>query len=222
MRITVRDAATLLNATEANVYRWIESGALPARRVDEQFRINPSELLEWATSRGLPVDPTLFHAEDEDERIPSVAASLERGGVFHDVPGDTPGEALRAIVDLLPLDEAGDRALLLDLLLAQGASAVVPVGGGVAVPHVRHPIALAADEPSVALFFLRRALALGAPDGEGVFALFLLVSPTTRVHLQMLSKIAFLLRHPTFREAVRSRADAARIVAAARGIEDVA
>ena len=219
MRVTVREAAALLDAPEATVYAWIESGNLPASRINDQFRINRSELLEWATSRNLPVAPALFHEEDEDERIPSVAESLEHGGVHHDVVGSTRDEVLRSILALLELDDEGDRETLLQLLLVRDASAVVPVGDGIAIPHVRNPIALAADEPTLTLCFLRQPVDFAAPDGQPVFALFFLVSPTTRVHLQMLAKIAFLLRDPRFRDALKSRASGARLIEIARSLE---
>lgn len=219
MRVTVREAATLLNAPEAKVYAWIESGNLPAHRINDQFRINRSELLEWATARNLHVSAALFHEAEDDERIPSVAESLERGGVFHDVGGATREEALRSIIALLKLDDDGDRETLLQILLARDAEAVAPIGGGIAIPHVRNPIALSMDEPSLTLCFLRQPVDFGAPDGQPLFALFFLVSPTTRVHLQMLSKIAYLLRNQGFREAVRGRESAARLIVAARNIE---
>jgi PTS system nitrogen regulatory IIA component len=219
VRVTIREAARLLEATEAKVYAWIESGALPAYRINDQYRINRSELLEWATARNLPVAPALFHEAEENEHIPSAAESLERGGVFHDVGGATREEALRSIINLLKLEDEGDREMLLQLLLARDAAAVVPVGEGIAIPHVRNPIALSADEPSLTLCFLRQPVDFGAPDGQPVFALFFLVSPTTRVHLQMLAKVAWLLRTPAFREAIRGRGSAAQVMAAARNVE---
>jgi PTS system nitrogen regulatory IIA component len=222
MRVTVREAATLLNAPEAKVYEWIESRDLPAHRINDQYRINRSELLEWATVRKLSIDPGLFHGEEEDERVPSIAESLERGGVFHEVGGSTREEALRSIIALLKLDDEGDRETLLDLLLARDAAAVVPVGDGIAIPHVRNPIALSLDEPSLTLCFLRQPVDFGAPDGQPVFALFFLVSPTTRVHLQMLAKVAYLLRNPAFRGAIRGRESAARLIDVARSIEQAA
>ena len=216
MRLTVREAAALLKAPETKVYAWIESGELPAQRIDDQYRINRSELLEWATERSLPVAPALFHEAEEDERIPSAAESLERGGVFHDVPGTTRNEVLRSLIALLKLEDEGDRETLLELLLARDAAAVVPVGGGIAIPHVRNPIALSTDEPFLTLFLLRHAVDFGAPDGKPVFALFFLVSPTTRVHLQMLAKVSYLLRDSAFREAIQGRAPADRLIEIAR------
>ena len=219
MRVTVREAAALLDAPEAKVYEWIESGDLPAYRINDQYRINRSELLEWATSRNLPVAPAMFHEAEEDERIPSVAESLERGGVFHDVGGATRDEVLRSILALLKLEDEGDRETLLQLLLARDAAAVVPVGEGIAIPHVRYPIVLSTDEPSLALCFLRHPVDFAAPDGQPVFALFFLVSPTTRAHLQMLAKIAYLLRDPGFREALQARAPASRLIEIARSVD---
>jgi PTS system nitrogen regulatory IIA component len=219
MRVTVREAAAFLNAGEAKVYAWIESGDLPAYRINDQYRINRSELLEWATERNIPVAPALFHEAKEDERIPSAAESLERGGVFHDVGGTTREEVLRSIIVLLKLEDEGDRETLLQLLLARDTAAVVAVGDGIAIPHVRNPIALSTDEPSLTLCFLREPVDFAAPDGKPVFALFFLVSPTTRVHLQMLAKIAHLLRDPAFREAIRGRAPAARVIEVARNVE---
>ncbi len=222
MRVTVREAASLLNAPEAQVYEWIESGDLPAHRINDQYRINRSELLEWATGRNIAVAPALFHEDEEDERIPSVAESLERGGVFHDVPGATREEILRSVVSLLKLEDDGDRRTLLDLFLARDAGAVVPVGDGIAIPHVRNPIALSADELALTLCFLRQPVDFAAPDGKPVFALFVLVSPNTRAHLKMLAKIAYVLRDPAFREAVKGRAPAARVIEIARFVEGAA
>ena len=200
------------------MYEWIESGDLPAHRINDQFRINRSELLEWATQRNIAVAPALFHEDEEDERIPSVAESLGRGGVFHDVPGATREEVLRSIVALLKVEDEGDRETLLDLFLARGAGAVVPVGDGIAIPHVRNPIALAADEISLTLCFLRKPVDVAVPDGP-IFALFFLVSPTTRAHLKMLAKIAFLLRDPRFRGAIGARVLAARAIEVSRIVD---
>ncbi len=218
MRLTVREVATLLNSPEETVYRWIESGEMPAYRIHDQYRINRSELLEWATAMRIPVAPELFRETDDADHIPSVSECLSRGGVFHDVPGATRSEALSEIVRHLPLGE-GDRELLRELLLARGAAATVAVGGGIAIPHVRKPIVLAEDEPLLTLCFLKTPVDFGAPDGEPVFALFLLVCPTVRLHLQMLAKLARVLREPTFREALRTRPSGERLVEMARRIE---
>jgi PTS system nitrogen regulatory IIA component len=220
MRLTIREAAVLLEATEEKLYDWIESGDLPAYKMAGQYRINRSELLEWATARKMAVAPDLFHEPEEDERIPSVAESLELGGIHHGVPGGSAETALRSVIARLRLDDEGDREMLESVLLARDATAVAPVGEGIAIPHVRNPVALATDEPSLMLSFLDEPVDFGAPDGQPIFALFFLISPTTRVHLQMLAKIAYLLGQPSFRQAVRERAPAERLIEIARELEE--
>lgn len=218
MRLTVREVATLLNSPEETVYRWIESGELPANRIHDQYRVNRSELLEWATARRIPVDPELFRESNGESHIPAASECLRLGGVFHDIPGSTPSEMLEEAVRHLRLNTT-DSELLLSLLLARGAAAMVTVGGGIAIPHVRKPIVLADDEPMLTLCYLRTPVDLGAADGESVYALFLLVCPTVRLHLQMLAKLACLLRHPLFRQALRARSSADGVVDMARRIE---
>jgi nitrogen PTS system EIIA component len=219
MRLTVREVAALLGSPEEAVYRWIESGEMPAHRIHDQYRVNRSELLEWATARRLPLAPETFHESNGETLIPSASDCLKLGGVVSDIAGSTPFDVLREIVRHLPLSGA-DRELLLSLVLARDAAATVTVGGGIAIPHVRKPIVLADDQPLLTLCYLRTCVDFAAADGQPVFALFFLVSPTVRLHLQLLAKLAGLLRNPRFRETLQARAPADRVIDAARRIEN--
>jgi len=53
MQLTVKEAAKELNVAEKTVYRWIQSGGLPAYRVAGEYRINRAMLYDWASSRKL-------------------------------------------------------------------------------------------------------------------------------------------------------------------------
>src|SRR5438034_393382 len=64
MQLGVRDVSKLLNVSEKTIYRWVGQGILPAYRVNEQYRFNRAELLEWATSRKMNVSAAVF---DEPE-----------------------------------------------------------------------------------------------------------------------------------------------------------
>ena len=59
----------------------------------------------------------------------------------------------------------------------------------------------------------------GAIDGKPVFALFGLISPTVRVHLHVLSRLAYGLQDPGFKAAVIRKAPAAEILNEARRVE---
>jgi PTS system nitrogen regulatory IIA component len=219
-KLTVRDAAALLNASEKSVYRWIKEGVLPAYRINDQYRINRAELLEWATARKMHVSPEIFaEPESETEPAPTLEDALRAGGIHYRVGGKDKSSALHAVVDALDLPEDVDREFLYQVLLAREALGSTGVGDGIAIPHVRNPIVLHLSRPTVTLCFLEHAVDFGALDGQPVSALFTLISPTVRAHLHLLSRLAFALREPRFKEAVRTQASPEEIRAALQAAE---
>jgi PTS system nitrogen regulatory IIA component len=211
-KLTVRDAAALLNASEKSVYRWIKQGVLPAHRINDQYRINRAELLEWATARKMHVSPEIFaNPMDEVEPAPTLEDGLRAGGIHYRVAGHDKPSALRAVVDLLDLPGDVDREFLYQVLLAREALGSTGVGDGIAIPHVRNPIVLHLSHPTVTLCFLAQPVDFGSLDGQPVTTLFTLISPTVRAHLHLLSRLAFALREPRFKAAVRSQASCEEI-----------
>jgi PTS system nitrogen regulatory IIA component len=219
MRVTVHDAASLLSTTTEQIYEWIESEDLPAYKINDQYQINRSELLEWATARKLPVSPELFTDDDEDQ-IPTVAESLQRGGIFYGVTGLTREDILRNVVHALPVNNDGDREMLLHLLLARESIGSTSVGDGIAIPHVRNPIVLETDEPLLSLYFIQPPVDFSAIDGKPIYALFVMICPTIHVHLHMLARLAHLLRQPDFRNCIPSMAPKEEIIAIAKHLEE--
>jgi len=205
MRLRVRDAAELLGVSEKTIYRWIAQNRLPAHRVNEQYRLNRAELLEWATSQRIHVSPRIFE-EPEDAFIPSLAEALRAGGIHYRVGGTDKPSALRSVVEILPLPEVVDREFLLQVLLARESVGSTATGDGIAIPHVRNPITLHVVQPIVALSFLEQSIDFQAMDGKPVHTLFTIISPTIRAHLNLLSKLAFGLRATPFAEAVARKA----------------
>lgn len=206
MEITVREASHLLRIPEEDLYRWIEEEGLPAHRVQEQYHLNRAELQEWITARGIEVPVGCFEEAARGPARPGLRDALERGGIVFGVRGDSREEALRALLDAMPLPASTDRALLLGVLQAREALASTGIGDGIAIPHVRSPMVLSVERPFVTLGFLERAVEFGSIDGRPVHTLFSLVCPTVRSHLQILSRLAFALREAGFLEAVRQRA----------------
>ena len=219
MRVTIRDAASLLGTTEENIYDWIESENLPAHKINDQYRINRSELLEWATTRKIPVAPALFQETDEPAHIPTISSSLRAGGIFYNISGNTREELLRNVVSLLPLADDTERETLVQMFVARESLGSTGVGDGIAIPHVRSPIVLDSDEPLLSLCFIKPSPDFNTADGKAVFALFVLVCPTIHIHLQMLARLAYLLRLPEFRETIRAQSSAEEIIATAARLE---
>jgi PTS system nitrogen regulatory IIA component len=219
-KLTVREAAALLGASEKSIYRWIKQGLLPAYRIDDQYRINRAELLEWATARKLHVSPEIFaEPESEDVAPPSLEEALRAGGIHYRVAGRDKASVLRAVVDAMKLPDDLDPEFLYQVLLAREALGSTAIGDGIAIPHVRNPIVLHLARPIVTLCFLEHPVDFGALDGQSVSTLFTLISPTVRAHLHLLSRLAFTLRLPRFKAAIRAQPAPDEIFAALRAAE---
>jgi PTS system nitrogen regulatory IIA component len=119
----------------------------------------------------------------------------------------------------MPLTDAAERELLLDVMLAREALGSTGVGDGIAIPHVRSPIMLHATHPSITLCFLEQAIDFRAIDGRPVHTFFSFVTLTIRSHLYLLSRLSAALQDPGFRNAVLARASAAEVAAEATRVD---
>ncbi len=197
----------MLGVSEKTVYRWINEQNLPGYRLSGQYRFNRAEILEWATANRINVSPAaLGELETEAQSLPTLAEALQAGGIFYRISGRDKQSALAAVVEVLRLPDEVDREHLLQVLLAREQLASTGIGGGIAIPHVRSPIVLHVPKPTITLCFLETAVDFGALDGKPVRALFTLVSPTVRAHLNLLSRLAFALRDARFRALVDQEA----------------
>jgi len=220
MLMKASEVAALLNRDESAVIKWIKKEKLPAVMVRGSYRINRVDLLEWATEHGVDVPSELFAAAEADVRLPSLAEALEAGGVHCGVQGDDKLSVLRNVVNLLKLPPQMDPDFLLQVLLAREALGTTAVGDGIAIPHVRNPILLQnRPAPAITVCFLENPVDFGALDGQPVRILFLLTSPTVRVHLHLLSRLAYALHDPQFRQTLSAACDPAGILEAARRFE---
>ncbi|MDP3178030.1 MAG: PTS sugar transporter subunit IIA [Spirochaetaceae bacterium] len=208
MQLSVKDAANILNVSEKTIYRWIKQKTIPAYQINEQYRFNRVELLEWATSQRIHVSPDIFKEEGDASGIPlpKLSEALKAGGVAYRVGGTDMSSVLRAVVDVLHLPEEVDREFLYQVLLARETLGSTGIGDGLAIPHVRNPVVLHVSKPTVTLCFLENPIDFKAIDDKPVDTLFTLISPSVRAHLHLLSRLGFVLRDPGVKEALRSRA----------------
>lgn len=220
MQLTVRDVADLLSVSEKTIYRWLKRGSLPAYRVNNHYRFNRAELLEWATSRQINVSVDVFH-EPSNAQIPLYALSeaISQGGIYYRIEGEDKESALRNVVGLMKLPAEVDRGFLLQVLLAREAMASTAIGDGIAIPHVRNPIVLHVTEPIVCLSFLEKPVDFDSLDGKPVNCLFTLVSPTVKAHLHLLSRLAYTLRDENLRRVLERQGSREEILSTITRIE---
>jgi len=216
MQLTVQQAARFLDVPERQIYLWLDGGEIPFSREQGRIRFNQTELLEWATARGVrPSHPDA----DAERQAPGLADALSLGGVHEGITAADRAAAIRAAVERLPLGPGEDPDMLVEVMLAREAAGSTAVGDGIAIPHVRAPIIQNGAAPAIALCTLAQPIDFGARDGKPVHTLFLLVTPTVSVHLQILARLAAALHDREFKSAVLRRAPAEEILAHARRLD---
>jgi len=218
MKLRVKDAADLLDVSEKTIYRWIAQNKLPFRQVNNQYRFNRAELLEWVTSNRMSISPKLLE-EPEDDYIPSLAEALQTGGIHYHVEGGDKAEVLRSVVDILALPQEVDRNFLYQVLLARESFGSTAIGNGIAIPHARSPIALHISRPLVSICFLETPIDFQSMDGRPVHTLFTIVSPTIKAHLNLLSKISYGLRDDSFSGEIVYNGSREKILQAAADLD---
>jgi nitrogen PTS system EIIA component len=214
MQLTVKDAASILNVSEKTIYRWIKQQIIPSYKINEQFRFNKTELLEWATSRRIQVHPDIFReSETTDTPLPSLTEALRSGGVAYRVGGTDMPSVLRCVVDELKLQDEVDRNFLYEVLLGRETLGSTGIGDGIAIPHVRNPVVLHVTKPTVTLCFLENPIDFRAIDGKPVNILLTLISPSVRAHLHLLSRLGFVMHNAEFKKALHDQASRDDILA---------
>jgi nitrogen PTS system EIIA component len=206
MQLSVKEVADLLKVNEKTIYRWLKKGELPAYCVGNHYRFNRAELLEWATSRQIGVSADIFREPENPQiSINSLSEALNAGGIHYRLEGNNKESVLKNAVKLMKLPPEVDKEFLLQVMLAREAMASTAVGDGIAIPHVRNPIVLHITEPVVSLCFLEKPVDFNSLDGKPVNCLFTLVSPTVKMHLFLLSRIAYMLRDDGFKTVIEKQ-----------------
>jgi len=191
MKLTVREAAAVLNVPETKVYRWIDNEEIPFVMIRHHPMFHRLELLEWALEMELPVHVDLY----EDDAHQPFTSALVRGG------GHRAGERLEDIATDLPIPPP-DRETIRALLATRATEMFVSRGADrIAMPKARSPIICADAAPAILLWWCEnRGVVLSEVPTNAVF---LIVAPTIHRHLQLLSRLSLALHDRAFKTAVQ-------------------
>lgn len=203
-RIDLTAAARLLGTQRATLERWVRQGLLRGRPgPDGSISFTRGELEAWARRRGLHL---LDRGAERDEPEPDLLAdAIARGAYAPRVQAGSAREAIERAVDALDWEtrgglDSGARAGLLERILERERMAGTGLGLGVAVPHPRTPPTGLFTRPTVSLLTLDPPVDWAALDGRPVHAVFLLLSPGAAEHLELLARVARVLRDRGFSE----------------------
>lgn len=221
MRLGVRDVASQFGVSDKVVLRWVDEDGLPVSKVDGQYRFSPAALFEWATARGMKIPPALFHEPENGDRevLPNLVEALRAGGVVEHLPGADKRAVLAALIGHLKLPRSVNREDLLQIIMAREQLGSTGIGEGIAIPHVRNPIVMRVPKPMLLLGLLDQPIDYAAVDRKPVHSVFLVITPTTRSHLHILSRLGYVLQDRGVRGLLEGRASADRILAAMADVE---
>ena len=201
MELDITELANRLGLRTGTLDRWIRQGRIPVLRVNDRCMFKANALEQWARKHNL-LFSTRQHDEagtTRDETDPeSLLQVMKRGGVFYGIPASDADDALAAAVRQVPDLSDSDRTALLDSLREREAMASTGIGNGVAIPHPRTPIEGSIDSPRIFTCFLEKPVHFSAVDDRPVFVLFLMLSPTVKIHLHLLSRLSFCVRNTDF------------------------
>jgi PTS system nitrogen regulatory IIA component len=209
MHFTIDEVSRLLHLPVSTVRRWIRQGNIPVYKHKGRYAFLKKDLRKWALSRGIVLAPEPQKAavkySAQDDRLLS---AMKRGGVLREIRGTDASEVLRGVVEAAPLDPSVDRRELFARLLEREELSSTGIGRGVALPHPRSPLQTGTAEASITTCLLESPVDYGAIDALPVFVLFLMLSPSPKIHLRLLAKLSHLLRANAFVDFLRSRPSA--------------
>ncbi len=189
----------MLRTSEATLRRWARQGKIPTAEKFETYVFRKEDLYKWAKERNIPlIDDSDFKTSAIEIKEISLSECMKRGKVFSGIKGETPEDVITVASRLIPLPDIVDRKLLLDRLLQRESLASTGIGNGVAVPHPRYPIEDIPAGGMITTCFLEKEVDFHAVDNQPVFVLFIILSPDTKTHLKILSRLSFCLKDNDF------------------------
>lgn len=212
-KLETKDVAELLQIPIVKVQRWVHQGKIPCRFEKNRYYFKKKEIIEWAKSHNMPIAPGVL--KEKEEAAPqelSLKTGIENGGAYFGLEGDDIYRVLKNAVSLLTLPSHVDPETVFEELINREEIASTGIGKGVAIPHPRRSLDLNLNAPFISVYFLKNKIDFNSIDGQPVFVLFLMFSPSTQAHLNLLSRLSFLLRDKDFLERLEACADQEQLI----------
>lgn len=213
MDLKIKDVAELLSVSENTVRRWLQSGKIPAYRLNRQYRFSRLEIQNWVMSQKIAsqeqqhVPEQAMPLDNHGQQAFSLLRAINRGGILHSIKGADKREIIRntmcTVADRLDLDPDA----ISNMLLERERLAPTALNNGVAVPHTRDFL-LHGEEDAIVVVFLKEPIDYGALDRQPVSILFFLFAHSDKEHLRLLARIAHLCNQPSAIAMLKGQPDA--------------
>ncbi len=217
MYLNVVQLAESFGVDEGVVNDWVRNDGLPSVPDRGRLLFDRAQVVAWAASRGLAARAGfLAQGSLAGKSTSQLEGLLRAGGIWRDVGAADVPKLQQQIAGNLPGANPSIQALLAQRVIAPQGITWAPVGHGLALPHLRAPVALGREAGLIAVLILRDPLPLSelAPDGEPITRLIFFVAPSPRAHLELLGQLSARLSRGSLRQLVLNAAPDAEILAA--------
>ncbi|MDD5139774.1 MAG: PTS sugar transporter subunit IIA [Verrucomicrobiales bacterium] len=222
MFLNVIQLAESLGVEENVVEGWIRNEGLPHVTDRGRLLFDRTQVVNWAESHGLAAKVGFLAPErSKIQGGKKLETMLRTGGIWRDVPAANVLNLFADIVAKLPGATPSVHQMLQQRLRAPNGISWALVGGGLALPHLRTPIALGRDAGIFAIVLLRDALAVKepAPDEQAITRLLFFVAPSPRAHLELLAQLSTALSRGNLRKLINESVSDDEIFAAVAATE---
>jgi excisionase family DNA binding protein len=220
--MTLKEVADYIRLSEKTVSRLAQKGEIPALRVGRHWRFDRAAIDAWMAGRKtVSVADQQLPAEATGVPQPlTVADVMSPGRIQLNLQSTARDDVLRELVALV-IDprEAHLAETLFKALKAREDLCSTCVDEGVAIPHARNALVGLVDHPVLAYGRHRAGVDFGALDGKPVHHFFLLCAPNVREHLQLLARLARLVKDINFRAKLAATQQPEQVIALIRDAE---
>jgi excisionase family DNA binding protein len=218
--LTVTEVSDYLQLNPRTVLKMAQSGEIPAVKIARQWRFKPEWVESWL-DRQSPLAPGGVPAASEDDVEEfKLAETVFTVPELLSLSATNCLGALREIVAALV--QAGRLPAsnpFLQMLYEREAMLSTGIGDGIAIPHPRHVSPGLFHEPTVVVARSGEGIEWSAIDGRPVHLVLLLMSPTDRAHLRLLSRLSRALKTPDAVQRLRSASSHDEVAAALRTMD---
>ncbi len=209
MKLRTDQVAKCLNLPETTLRRWIRQGRIPIRHISNECVFDMETLEKWAKQHNLLFSSPekIMEKEADTKNTPdeeTLVTAMNRGGFFYNIKGDTVESVLKNSVEAMNILPENIKMKLFDRLIQREELTSTGIGKGIAIPHPRVPLKDEIAHSFITTCFLEKAIDYRAVDNKPVFILFILLCPSSKHHLHLLSRLSYCVRDDAFVEFLKT------------------
>ena len=207
MLLTLKELAQYLRVNERTVLRMLKSGQIEGTKIGGQWRFSSSQIDQMFFSEKKEDSEegeegvSLSELADQHAVARPVNRVLRTDRIIPNMEAEDKDQALQELLEPLFRDEVVlERKELLDRIRQREELLSTGVGGKVAIPHPRDPVADLQESAVIVMGRSAEGIDFDAVDGEPVHLFFLLCCEQIETHLYFMGQIAQLVQEPGFVE----------------------